>query len=161
VSRRGHEFRPAGDDGRRGQRRPGGGGGDQAAGFAQRGAPAGEVLRDGVGAEDVGDDQRPGPARPHVGAHRSQRPGGVGVGPVADDDVEEDDADVGIARLLLEDLDPGAGSIIGCGRPRVYSSAPWSRQTWLPGGAGRPQPWRSGVLEYTGPSAPDSSTSAS
>ena len=54
-----------------------------------------------------------------------------------------------------------SGSIIGWGRPFVYSSSPRSRQTWAPSGAGRPQPLRIGVLEYTGPRMPDRITSAS
>ena len=40
---------------------------------------------------------------------------------------------------------------MGWGRPRVNSSSPKSRQTWAPGGPGRPQSARSGVLEQIGP----------
>ena len=79
---------------------------------------------------------------------------------VPEDDVEQDGGDVAADASAGMISVRAAGSIIGCGRPFVYSSSPRSRQICAPAGAGSPRSGRSGMLEWTGPSARLSTTCA-
>src|SRR5581483_7837090 len=103
------EVEAAGGQGGGGQGRPAGGGRDDAARLGQRRPLAVEALGVGVGAEHVGDDGRATAAGPDLGADGGEDLGGVGMGAVAEDDVEEDDGDVGPGPFDAQVLEPRLG----------------------------------------------------
>ena len=111
-------FGSAGGEGGGGQGGPPGGGRHDAAGLDQGGPLGGQALGVAVGAEHVGHDGRAPPAGPDVGADRGEAAGGIVVGAVAEDDVEQDDGHVGSSPLPRAGARCRAsGSIIGWGGP--------------------------------------------
>ena len=102
-------------------------------------ALAREALR--VAARCRARRRRPaGPPPAMISAHTGASSAGrVGVRAVPEHDVEERPPPrPGRAPCSRSSSIRASGSIIGCGRPLVYSSSPRSRQTWLPSGAGSP-----------------------
>jgi len=59
-----------------------------------------------------------------------ERAGRIGVGAMAQDDVQQQQGDRWVGRLLGQQFEAELGSIMGCGRPTVNSSSPRSRMTW-------------------------------
>jgi hypothetical protein len=111
-----------------------------------------ESLLVGARAEHVADHRRP--AGHDVGAGRGDLPGRVGVRAVAEDDIEQDRRDVGAERLLPHDL-PAGGRVDHRVRPALGVLLLAEVQADVRPGrrAASPSVRRSGMFEYTGPSA--------
>ena len=93
------------------------------------------VLRIAVGAADVADQRQRAALRARVALRVDQRfgeaGGGIGVRAEAQHDVEQrSPPSRGSAACARTAALRSDGSIIGCGRPRVYSSSPRSMKTW-------------------------------
>ena len=95
----------------------------------------GPVLRIAVGAADVADRHELAPCARcralRVRAARRRVVGRARMRPVAEHDVEQQDRRERQGRRPASRIAAlrSDGSIIGCGRPRVYSSSPMSMKT--------------------------------